>query len=178
MSSDSPFRPRATRMQRLGDRAAADAAAAGGKAIDLAGAQIAAQFGPAREYNDLKRRVEITLRRGAGDVETRIRYKVLADRLLPPDCLASALLMVRRAIWKEREADRRHRRACGLPLPGSRATLDRLREAHLIMRWLRAKGLAEIWPQVLECLEGDPLGRRPSLFVVMGGRGYEIGGAA
>lgn len=166
------FRPRKDRLINLAGSAADQARAAGETALEAAIAAIDAGFGDAYVHNDLKRRVEINLRRGANDIDVRIRYGLLVDRLLPSDCLATALLQVRRAVMIEREAGRRHLRQRGFTEPGARATRQRLAEAHLILRWLRAKGLAPIWPQVLESLSEDPAIRRPALFVIAGGRGY------
>lgn len=168
-----PFRPRKDRMMSLAAGASADAKAGGKSAVDGAMLAIEAAFSDAREHNELKRRVEINLRRGANDHEVRYRYGALADRLGPPDCLATTLVIVRRAIGQEREAIRR---AVRTGQPAGRGRLCRLKEVHLILRWLRFMRLAEIWPQILESIEYPQ--HRPTLFVVQGGRGYDLAGAA
>lgn len=170
-----PYRPRKDRLINLAGKAADDARARGISALDAALLAIETGFGDAREHNELKRRVEINLRRGANDHEVRLRYGVEADRLGPPDCLATTILIVRRAMVRERDGIRHDVR---VGRSTSRARLDRLQEIHLILRWLRFKGLAEIWSQILESIEYPPEARRPSLFVISGGRGYELAEAA
>ena len=157
------YRPRIVRIDDLRRRAMAHAQADGCSAIQLAEAAIEAVFGThAWAVNDLKRRAEHWIKCGPRYPGTRARFADLAYDLILPDDLTAAIGCIRQEMARFRRAEAR-RRVYGSTC---RETPERLREALLIMRWLRAKGWALAWPVILQSLDPDIRISSPALQAV------------
>lgn len=158
----SPHIPRPDRDLERGRRAAEKARAAGASAMEVALTAIDVTFDPRfREPNDLKRRVAVMIRHGFGHIETRNRYGNVAASL--PDSLPRALAEVRTRLHLYRLYVRDCRRK---GLRAERRDNDRWREAELLLRWIRARGCADAWPQIREAVTTPLWFEVPSLLLM------------
>ncbi len=137
------FVPRKDRDMVRGQRVADKARAAGADAMTRAMVHIEGSFGVACFINAFKRRAEIWIEAGPYSIRTRARFRNRAEML--GDCsLEYAICRVDR--WYVEE--RRMFHAGGRP----RLHLEILKEARLLLRWMRATGNEHEWPEVLEAL--------------------------
>lgn len=149
----STFVPRRERDQARGRRAYDAQRAVGADVMTAAMAQIDAVFNRAQwAPNEIKRHAEIMLRRGAGDMEVRARYYSLAERVWAEigsePTIDDAIWALGRflAEWDDQERTRYRERGWSR----SQFPAELMREARLMLRWLRARGLGEAFPQIFE----------------------------
>lgn len=156
-SKPARFVPRRERSRRQFDRAFAEARASGVKAIDSFKVGFAAQGGTFALANDLKLDAERLIRSGAGYPETRYRFGDLA-RSLPAD-IDGAIRQIKLDIAT---AGTRIQLLVEEGFGGSDSAVTasvrmaRLKQALMVLRWLRAASLGDHWPFILKAVS-EPL---------------------
>jgi hypothetical protein len=148
------FVPRKDRDSARGKRAAEAVRARGGSAMEIAEAHIEGVFqwsflGPSM----LKEACARLIRCGAGSCEVRTRfYRVLTDVEGVHGAQASLRMSIScvEAMHKRERLEREIKFDLGYTSP--RVREERLEEARLLLRWLRAKGYGRAFPQIFEVL--------------------------
>lgn len=127
------FRPRAGRPEAVGLAAGRRARLAGGTALDVAYADCEARFGAAYQINSHKRRVEALIRKSFGSAEVRAYFQHFIE------------LFITNAVSLDEACDfirfAKDKCAAGRVSTRARSYITVRSELHLILRWLRAKGM-------------------------------------
>lgn len=131
------YRPRDMRVKFLGSLAAEAARVRGATAMDVACANIEAACGNAAVVNTFKRRVERIMLLGSEHEGVRARYGARANMMRGVP-LNTACHLVHSWYINEREALQKGSAFGG----GTAMTVIVLQELDLILRWMRAAGLA------------------------------------
>jgi hypothetical protein len=134
----------------LARAASARVADSGGSAVAAALAAIDAAFNQAAVHNRFKQRVETLLALGPAHPEVKARFRERARRMTERRLdLPAAIAMIEDAVKEER---RLFHFCQALSLNRPRLSLMALAEAHLLLRFLRRKGMARQFPDILETL--------------------------
>jgi hypothetical protein len=144
-------RPRRSERDLARARSASErVTAAGGSAMEAALAAIDAAFNRAAVHNRFKQRVETLLALGPAHPEVKARFCERARRVMELRLdLAAAIAMIEDALREERRLFYFCR---ALTLNRPRLPLMALAEAHLLLRFLRRKGMDRQFTKVLETL--------------------------
>ena len=124
--------------------------AAGGTAMEAALASIDAAFNRAAIHNRFKQRVGYLLSCGPEHPEVKARFRDRARRMAEMRFrLDEAIAMTAAALKEERRLFHFCR---ALTLNRPRLPMMVLSEAHLLLRFMRRKGMAKQFPEIMETL--------------------------
>ncbi len=148
MAKDAISRP--ARDLARAHAASARVTAAGGSAMEAALAAIDAAFNRSATHNRLKQRVEYLLALGPAHPEVKARFRDRARRMAERRLdLAAAVATIADMLKEERRLFHFCR---ALTLNRPRLSLMVLSEAHLLLRFMRRKGMGKQFPEILETL--------------------------